>query len=74
MKFDPISDIMKNFVGGKFDDFLKYFYFYYDKKISAEKTQKVKNKYIEARKNILSYILANKQKITAEIISRKNSK
>jgi hypothetical protein len=57
-----------------FDDFLKYFYFYYDKKISVEKTQKVKNKYIEARKNILSYILANKQKIMAEIISRKNSK
>jgi hypothetical protein len=65
---------IKNKTFKNFDDFLKYFYFYYDKKISVEKTQKVKNKYIEARKNILSYILANKQKITAEIISRKNSK
>ncbi len=54
-----------------FDDFLKYFYFSYDKKISLEKSQDVKNKYIKARKNILSYILQNKQKIIAEINKNK---
>jgi hypothetical protein len=75
MKLDnELINIIKIQNFSNFDDFLKYFYFYYDEKISAEKTQKVKNKYIEARKNILSYILANKQKIMAEIISRKNSK
>lgn len=55
-----------------FEDFLKYFYFYYDQKIASEKSQNIKNKYINARKNMLSYILANKQKIQAEISKRKN--
>jgi hypothetical protein len=67
-----IEDILvkcKSF--SNFDDFLKYFYFYYNKKISSEKSQNVKNKYIKARKNILSYILQNKQKIIAEISKNK---
>lgn len=55
-----------------FEDFLKYFYSYYDKKISFEKSQKVKNKYIKTRNNILAYILTNKKKIELEISKRKN--
>jgi hypothetical protein len=54
-----------------FDDLLKYFYFSYDVKIQSEKSQNIKNKYMQTRKNLLSYILANKEKISAEIINRK---
>jgi hypothetical protein len=73
MKLDKeISSIIKFEKFNNFEDFLKYFYFYYDEKIKSEKLQNIKNKYIKARKNILSYILANKQKIIAEIINRKN--
>jgi hypothetical protein len=54
-----------------FEDLLKYFYFYYDKKISSEKSQNIKNKYIETRKNVLSYILNNKHKIVKEINKNK---
>jgi hypothetical protein len=69
---DELNDAIKSQKFSNFDDFLKYFYFYYDKKISLEKSQSVKNKYIMIRKNILSYILANKNKIIAEISNRKN--
>jgi predicted N-acyltransferase len=68
---DEIKKIFSNKSFSNFDDFLKYFYFSYDKKISLEKSQDVKNKYIKARKNILSYILQNKQKIIAEINKNK---
>lgn len=60
---------IKNF--SNFEDFLKYFYFYYDQKIKSEKSQNIKNKYIKARKNLLSYILDNKQKIIREINKNK---
>lgn len=68
---DEIKKIFSNKFFSNFDDLLKYFYFYYDKKMSLEKSQNVKNKYIKARKNILSYILQNKQKIIAEISKNK---
>ncbi len=72
MNSNLIQEILKTFGGNSYEDFLKYFYFYYDKKITLEKSQNVKNKYIMIRKNILSYILANKNKIMAEINNRKN--
>ena len=63
---------LKNETFSNFEDFLKYFYFYYDEKIKSEKSQNIKNKYIKARKNMLSYILKNKKKIESEISKRKN--
>lgn len=69
--YKEIEDILRLKKFSNFEDFLKYFYFYYDRKIASEKSQNVKNKYIKARKNILSYILANKQKIMQEISNRK---
>lgn len=67
-----ISELLDNFTGSTYDDFLKYFYFYYNAKMTSEKSQNIKNKYIKAQKNILSYILTNKQKIVKEISNRKN--
>ena len=63
---------LKNETFSNFEDFIKYFYFYYDEKIKSEKSQNIKNKYIKARKNMLSYILKNKKKIESEISKRKN--
>jgi len=67
-----IEDILvkcKSF--SNFNDFLKYFYFYYDKKISSEKSQKAKDKYIKIRNSMLSYIVANKQHIMAELRNKR---
>lgn len=69
---EMLEILLKEKKFSNFEDFLKYFYFYYDQKIASEKSQNIKNKYIKARKNMLSYILANKQKIQAEISKRKN--
>ena len=68
---EMLEILLKEKKFSNFEDFLKYFYFYYDQKIASEKSQNIKNKYIKARKNMLSYILANKQKIQAEISKRK---
>lgn len=54
-----------------FDEFLQYFYFYFDKLIKNEKKQKVKNKYIKIRNNMLSYIVANKQSIVKKLNVKK---
>lgn len=51
----------------KFEDFLKYFYFTIEKKISFEKQQIQKNKYKKIRLNGLSYIMKNKSKILSYI-------
>jgi hypothetical protein len=75
MKLDKeIFYIIKTEKLNNFDDFLKYFYFCYDEKIKSEKSQSIKNKYIKVRNNLLSYIIANKQKISMEISKRKINK
>lgn len=48
-------------------ELLAYCHQYYDKKIKSEKSENIKNKYIKIRKNLLSYILANPQKVIEEI-------
>jgi hypothetical protein len=68
---DDIKFLIKTNKIDRYEDFLKYFYFYYDEKIKSEKSQNIKNKYIKTRKNLLSYILDNKQKIIREINKNK---
>jgi hypothetical protein len=48
-------------------ELIAYCYQYYDKKIKSQKSQKIKNKYIKIRKNLLSYILGNPQKAIEDI-------
>lgn len=50
-----------------FKDFLKYFHFSLEKKISSQKTDLLKNKYIKIRKTGLQYILAHQKEIQASI-------
>lgn len=72
MKLDKeIEDLLRLKKFSNFEDFLKYFYFYYDEKIKSEKSQNIRDKYIKARKNLLSYILGNKQEIIKEINKNK---
>jgi len=48
-------------------ELIAFCYQYYDHKIKSAKSQKVKNKYIMIRKNLLSYILTNPQKAIEDI-------
>ena len=69
---NELLKVLKVKTFSNFDDLLKYFYFSYDVKIKSEKSQNIKNKYMQTRNNLLSYIIANKQKISMEISKRKN--
>jgi hypothetical protein len=71
MDLNILRDVIKKFVGGTYDEFLKYFYSYFDSKINSEKSQKVKNKYIKIRNSMLFYIVANKQQIMAELRNKR---
>jgi hypothetical protein len=50
-----------------FNDFIKYFYFSFDKKIKNEKKKLLKDKYIKMRKSILKYFSRNKVSISNRI-------
>jgi hypothetical protein len=60
-------EFIKDFSGKSFEDFLLHIYSSFQKKIELEKTEKLKNKYIKIRTNMMSYIVANKQSIMAQI-------
>lgn len=60
-------EFIKDFSGKSFEDFLLHIYASFQKKIELEKTEKLKNKYIKIRTNMMSYIVANKQSIMAQI-------
>lgn len=51
----------------KYEQFLLYVYFTFDKKIKSVKTEKLRNKYIKIRKNILEYIVSHKKEIIKSI-------
>jgi len=71
MDLNVLRDIVKKFVGSTFEEFLEYFYSYFDSKIKTEKSQKAKDKYIKIRNSMLSYIVANKQHIMAELRNKR---
>lgn len=71
MNLNILKDIIKEFVGSTFEEFLEYFYSYFDCKIKTEKSQKVKDKYIKIRNSMLSHIVANKQQIMAELRNKR---
>jgi hypothetical protein len=57
-----------------FDDFIRYFYFSFDKKIKNEKKKSSKNKYIKMRKSILQYVSCNRVNISNKIKQKSISK
>jgi hypothetical protein len=71
--FDYINEILKNFSGKTFEEFVEYFYFSIENKISSNKNKVFKDKYIKIRKNFLEYIIKNKRLIVKEI-NKKNKK
>jgi len=54
-------------INQKYEQFLIYIYISFDEKIKKTKSDKLKNKYIQIRKNILQYIAANKRNIINKI-------
>lgn len=51
----------------RYKDFISYVYFTFEKKISQSKVEKLKNKYIKIREDVLKYILANEKEIVKKI-------
>ena len=67
-----MEDIISDFIiqypkNKKFEDFIKFFYNSFDKKIKMERKVKEKNKYKRMRDIGLSYIISNKLKISSQI-------
>jgi hypothetical protein len=69
-----IQEFIKNQKGITFNDFVRYFYFSFDKKIKNEKKKLLKNKYIQMRKSILQYVSCNKLFISKRIKQKSISK
>jgi hypothetical protein len=67
-----IKNLISNFNGKNFKEFVAYIYMKFQKEIDLNKKKYDKNKYIKIRQNILQYIIANERLITAEI--KKNNK
>ena len=55
----------------KYNDFLAYVYYVFDKRISLCKTNVAMNKYKMMRTSILQYIVANERAIKTEICKNK---
>ena len=53
--------------GDKFNQFLIYVYFTFDKRIRNIKSEKTKNKYKKIKQNVLQYILSHKSDIVKQI-------
>jgi len=51
----------------KYEQFLFFVYSTLDEKINASKITKIRNKYIQIRKTILQYLVANKKNIINKI-------
>ena len=51
----------------KFNQFLIYVYFTFDKRIRNIKSEKTKNKYKKIKQNVLQYILSHKSDIVKQI-------
>lgn len=64
-----VDEVISEFPKGNknFNDFIKYFNFALEKKISNQRSDLSKNKYIKIRKNGLQYILAHQKEIQASI-------
>lgn len=69
-----ISSFINDEKGITFNDFIKYFYFGFDKRIKNEKNKSLKNKYIKMRQSILKYIVDNKRLIINQIQRKVNRK
>jgi hypothetical protein len=69
-----IEEFVKNEKGITFNDFIRYFYFSFDKKIKSEKKKLLKNKYIQMRKSILQYVSCNRVNIINRIKQKSISK
>lgn len=65
-----IRNLIGNFKGKSFEDFLKYFYLNFQKEVNNRKG-KDKDKYIRMRDNILKYIISNEKMISSEINKKK---
>ena len=51
----------------RFDQFLMYMYFTFDRKSRNIKSEKIRNKYKEIKKSVLGYIIAHKAEIIKEL-------
>lgn len=74
-----LNALIKDFIMSQknrltFNDFIKYFYFFFDEKIKSEKNKSLKNKYIKMRQSILEYIVNNKRLIIHQINQKVNHK
>lgn len=62
-----IIELIKDFNGKNFKDFLRYFNYVLEKEIESQKSDLLKNKYIKIRKTGLQYILAHQKEIQVSI-------
>jgi hypothetical protein len=62
-----IKDLIWNFDGKTFEDFIAHVYSTFQKKIDSSNKKQDKNKYIKIRQSILQYVVANKKIVTTEI-------
>jgi hypothetical protein len=69
-----VNSFIRDEKGITFNDFMKYFYFGFDKRINNEKSKSLKNKYIKMRQSIIKYIVDNKRLIINQIKRKINHK
>lgn len=69
MDISELNKIIRRY--SNIEDLLMHINQYYGKLIKVEKSQKAKNKYIKIRNSMLSYIVANKQQIMAELRNKR---
>lgn len=68
-----IQNLISNFHGKNFNEFVTYVYSIFQGKIDSSKKKYDRNKYNKIRQSILQYIIANEKIITIEI-KKKNYK
>lgn len=69
MDISELNEIIRRY--SNIEDLLMHIHQYYGKLIKIEKSQKAKDKYIKIRNSMLSYILANKQRIMVELRNKR---
>jgi hypothetical protein len=67
---EQLKELIKNFKGRNFKNFLEYVYCNFQKSTTTVK-EKDKNKYIKMQNNILQYIISNEKVISFEINKKK---
>lgn len=65
-----LKELLHDFKGKNFKDFVGYIYTTLQREIDVSKG-KHQNKYIKMRKNILNYIFSNEREITLELLKNK---